>query len=149
MNVCEDSLSLLLSSSSQDSDTFTQCLNCTFIATTGKISNSDVAWHRTENNNCTGHCVDCDDALGTFTDAFLSLLIYEEFSESHVRNIEGKLQIFLESVLDKTGRLQFFLSTLVSMEQVSTSDDKDKIITFLSNVTSFLESDSDLPNIHS
>ena len=117
-----------------------------------KISKSDDSWHLTKIKLCDRLCIDSDDILGTFTDAFLSLLLFEDFRDSRVKTVKDQLTTFLESILDKfeTDRLDFFLRILVSMEQVATKDDKDKIVTFLSCATYILASKlNHNPDIHS
>ena len=112
------------------------CADCNLVTATGKIAEGNSSWCNIKNSSCQGFCVDTDDALGLFTDAFLSLLTCEELTCENVERAQSQLCVFLSSTLNEldNGKYRFYLRALVSMEQSASSDEKDKIVTFLNSI---------------
>ena len=112
------------------------CVNCALIKSSRSISNLFLAEYKTEMSSCSTLCVDFNDSLETFIQAFCSKIIEKGFlNVTSFRNLKKNLKPFFCSSLDglENGRLNFYCQMLEYIELL-TSEEKDKVITFLNEI---------------
>ena len=124
------------------------CVDCVLLDTASKIKDFSMSRIPVSTNSCQMLCYETTNALKIFSDAFSKYLVEADFSKKFVETLNRNMVAFVERTLSnlESGSFEFYLYSLISMHRFS-SDDKDKLVTFLNCIAPALNTNSNFPQL--
>ena len=144
----DDEVSLFGSVVSSECSESPLCVDCVLLDAASKIKDFSMSRASVSTNSCQMLCYETTNALKIFSDAFSKYLVEADFSKQFVETLNRNMVSFVERFLSdlESGSFEFYLYSLISMHRFS-SDDKDKLVTFLNCIAPALDTNSNFPQL--